>query len=139
MKRLLLVFCLLPQIAFGYKIHFLGSPCIKPSLASDQFNLCGDFHVAANDLLYIVPKGFETDLASIPWPVRAIYSPASGKAARSVILHDYFYRIGNLVSRKEADDILYYSLIEDGLSSFTAYQYWSGTRLFGWMAFNERS
>jgi len=38
----------------------------------------------------VIPEGFETDLASIPWPVCLIFRP-DGPWARAAVLHDWLY------------------------------------------------
>lgn len=41
-----------------------------------------------------VPKGFDTDLASVPWFARMFMSTA-GKVAKPAVLHDYLLEIGD--------------------------------------------
>ena len=53
-----------------------------------------------------IPKGFETDLASVP-RVPFVYWFWGGKAHREAILHDYLYRLDSdpVVSFKDANKI----------------------------------
>ncbi len=52
-------------------------------------------------ILFTVPKGFQTDFASIPKPFRVILSPI-GRHGKAAVLHDYLCEYG-LISRKEVD------------------------------------
>jgi len=96
-----------------------------------------------------VPKGFDTDFASIPkllwlFPYWAKYSKAS-------VLHDflywlahqpvdvilsYFYKIN--IARKEADDIFHEAMLvewrDHRLGVLLAHIEYRGVRLFGWLA-----
>jgi hypothetical protein len=87
----------------------------------------------------IVPKGFQTDLASIPAPFSAILRPSDVNPAGPVV-HDYLYRykggvfvyqIDNetgdaiavktpFIARKEADDIFRTILLETGTPAWKA-------------------
>lgn len=42
--------------------------------------------------IIVVPVGFETDFASIPWGVRNTFPPL-GRHARAAIIHDFLYRV----------------------------------------------
>ena len=45
-------------------------------------------------LLVEVPRGFKTDLASIPWYGRAIFKTADATFAKASILHDFLLESG---------------------------------------------
>ena len=36
-----------------------------------------------------LPRGFETDLATIPPPARLLFNPADARYARAAVIHDY--------------------------------------------------
>jgi hypothetical protein len=87
----------------------------------------------------IVPRGFTTDLASIPWPVSSFLRPSDVNPAAPVV-HDYLYRLGGrafkhkldpvtgepspiatpVFERKQADDIFHTILLETGTPSWKA-------------------
>ncbi len=50
-----------------------------------------------------VPKGFRTDFASIPRPLRVILSPI-GRHGKAAVVHDYLCEYGD-VTRKQADEV----------------------------------
>lgn len=50
------------------------------------------------------PKGFETDFASIPYAVSALFDPM-GDNAEAAVIHDYLYAVGEPGQREKADTI----------------------------------
>jgi hypothetical protein len=52
-----------------------------------------------------VPKGFETDFASIPYAAAGIIDPM-GDNMEGAVIHDYLYAIGEPGQREKADTIL---------------------------------
>lgn len=80
---------------------------------------------------FFIPKGFETDLASIPRWYWTFLSPQYSAFVTPSIIHDYFYRCSNLKSRKFADEVFYYALKEKGVSDYTAAKFFLAVRLFG--------
>ena len=51
-----------------------------------------------------VPKGFETDFASIPFAASAIVDPM-GENMEAAVVHDYLYAVGESGQREHADTI----------------------------------
>lgn len=89
-----------------------------------------------NNLATIVPKGFDTDLASIPRAFRWLLDQ-NGKSKKAAVLHDFMYRTGRL-SRKAADDLFHRALIAEGVNPIGRWLYWAGVRLGGWAAYKAR-
>ena len=88
---------------------------------------------------FTIPRGFESDSASVPrffW--RVVCPPLDPAAVRAGVAHDYIYRNRPAGwTRKEADMLLLCFLIEDGMSPFRArWAYW-GVRLFGRSSWRE--
>ncbi|MDP9102417.1 MAG: DUF1353 domain-containing protein, partial [Pseudomonadota bacterium] len=52
-----------------------------------------------------VPRGFETDFASIPYAVSGIIDPM-GDNMEAAVIHDYLYAVGEPGQREKADTIL---------------------------------
>lgn len=77
----------------------------------------------------VVPRGFLTDLASIPKFLRNIFDP-NGYAREPAVLHDWNYRT-HLMTRAQCDQLLHDSLIACGESKTVAWCYKSGVRLGG--------
>jgi hypothetical protein len=76
-----------------------------------------------------VPKGTETDMASIPRILWAFFPP-TGRWAKAAILHDYLYSKG-CVERIEADKIFLESMKVLGVCVGTRAVFYSAVRLFG--------
>jgi len=86
---------------------------------------------------YVVPRGFETDLASIPRIFRWLLNQ-NGGSRRPAVLHDYLYRM-QPISRAEADAIFRRALEAEGVILPGRWLYWSGVRLGGWIAWRGHS
>lgn len=117
-------------------VTFVSEPYLKP-FSVFNFELGLPFVVIVNEHIYTVPKGFLTDLASVPRAIWSLYPPNDTRTIRAAIIHDYLYCGIENISRQEADSILYDALIADGLSRYTAYKYWLAVRLFGKSHFSE--
>lgn len=119
-----------------HQVQFLNTPCLIPYKRFD-FKLCNHFIVLVDKTIYTVPKGQVTDLASIPRPLWALFPPQDTYTIGASILHDYMYRFNAGVTRKQADDIFYHSLIAGGTRKRTAIKYYMGVRLFGWLSYRK--
>lgn len=60
-----------------------------------------------------VPRGYRTDLASVP-RLPFAYWRTGGKAVLPAILHDHLYEHGEGISRKAADDVFLEAMKEVG-------------------------
>ncbi len=119
-----------------HRIEWLTRPCIKP-LTDYDYTTCDVFEIAVDDTVISIPKGFVTDLASIPralWPVLA---PQYSGFVYPAILHDFLYRCPDEITRKYADDVLYSALLSEGVSRYTATKFWLGVRAFGGAHFQD--
>jgi hypothetical protein len=74
-----------------------------------------------------VPKGFDTDLASIPWFARP-FIPLSGRVAKPALVHDYLLRIGD----KRAHSVFDEALKVAGVRDTTRWAMVSAVRLNSW-------
>ncbi len=59
--------------------------------------------------VFRVPRGFETDFASIPVWASAVFNPI-GDDAEAAVVHDWLYAVGEPGGREEADAIFLYAL-----------------------------
>ena len=111
---------------------------VKPIPDGETWELVEDFEVTINThTVIIVPKGFNTDFASIPkifWTM--IGSPARGKYRKGAVIHDYLYALG-IVPRKTCDDILYECMISDGVPLLKAYLIYSAVRIGGYWSYKH--
>ena len=98
--------------------------------------------VYQSDLLHFtitVPKGFWTDLASVPrMPIA--YWFWGGREHREAVIHDYLYRIDSIpvVSRSFANDIFLEAAKSRGKSKWICYPMWWGVCLFGEMDYHKK-
>jgi len=88
-----------------------------------------------------VPKGFDTDLASVPWLFLRVF-PRSGPYNEAAVVHDWLYvtrRIGpHFVYRAEADAVLLEAMAALGCGWLTRTLIYRAVRLFGWVVWNRR-
>ena len=91
--------------------------------------------------IIIVPVGFVTDFASVPW-LFWTFLPYWGKYGKAAVLHDYLYQEHNYeavyndrdITRKQADQIFHEAMLIGGTRPWKArIMYW-GVRVFGWLA-----
>ena len=116
--------------AHFHQVIFLNKACIIPYKGYD-YKTCDRINVTIDGKKYVIPKDFETDLASIPrflWP---IFAPQYSGFVAPAILHDYLYRCDNHINRQFADEVLYSALITENVTAFTASKFYLGVRLFG--------
>lgn len=88
--------------------------------------------------LMTVPKGFKTDLATIPRLLYSLVYPAQSNIITSSIIHDYLYTCPGNISRLDADSIFYHALIYDGAPQYIAVNMFLAVRLFGHSKFNYK-
>ncbi len=85
---------------------------------------------------FIVPHGFQTDLASIPRIAYVITNPINIKYINPAIAHDFLYTC-SIKSRAFSDDVFYNLMIQNKVNHLTAYLMWSSVRLFGYGHFRN--
>lgn len=80
----------------------------------------------------VVPKGFKTDLASIPPKLQGIV-PKRGLYDAGSILHDYLYsEFSEYNINRQDSDIIFYSVIKScGVDNRLANKFYSAVRLCG--------
>lgn len=76
-----------------------------------------------------VPKGFITDLDSVP-RVPFVFYMAKGRTVEAAIVHDFLYRNSEM-DRLDADNIFYDLMIQEGVSKWRAWYIYSAVRMFG--------
>lgn len=76
-----------------------------------------------------VPKGFITDLASVP-RIWILYDELGDIAQMPGVVHDYLYS-NNITSRKVADKILYEAMRVTGISKLKSKLFYWGVRIGG--------
>lgn len=112
-------------------------PKLSPVAGSECWQLLEDwFYTSLSGARFHVPKGFITDLDSVP-RIPVIYALYKGRVRVGGLLHDYLYRIGH--DRKEADKLL----IEVGqVVDLVEQEYldniYAAVRAFGWTRYEEK-
>jgi hypothetical protein len=92
---------------------------------------------AKDNAVYTAAKGFVTDLASIPAPLRGILN-VNGRSRMPAVLHDFLY-VTQPISRERADSLFYEALVSVGVVPAVAWLYWAGVRIGGWLYYNQRT
>lgn len=77
-----------------------------------------------------VPAMFETDLASIPRPLRNFFD-VNDKTRRAAVLHDWLYS-GQCVPRAEADRLFLRAMAADGVGWAQRWTMYCAVRAAGW-------
>lgn len=115
----------------------------KPTLGIDDEP--GVFFLASVFLLlaqsgerFMIPAGFRTDLASIPWYLRWLpgFSP-TGLHRLAAILHDYLYTVQDR-TRAEADALFLEAMEACGVGPVLRKSLYAGVRIGGWLTWWRR-
>lgn len=117
------------------KVEFMAEPCLIPT-ASGKWKLCDNMIVHVDDTYHVVPRGFKTDLASVPRLLWSLYSPIDFNSIASGVLHDWHYCCQPNITRKQADLIFYYGLREHGMSKGRSSLYYYVVRSWGWLFYS---
>lgn len=133
---LLIVGCLLAGCQ-SIRLQYNKQPCIIP-FEGFSFLTCEEFKFKLNNRNYIVPKHFETDLASVPRWFWSFFPPQRKEFIAPAIIHDYLYACTNATNRHEADSVFYYALRKEGVSVLTSYKMWVGVRIGGGLSYGQR-
>ncbi len=83
-----------------------------------------------------VPKGFVTDFASVPNPVRMLI-PKWGKYGKAACLHDWLYNC-KTVTRLEADNLFLEAMVVMGVPRWQRITMYIAVRAFGFWAWKAR-
>lgn len=79
-----------------------------------------------------VPKGFITDMASIPHALDWVPNlDRDGLSRRPAALHDWLYGGDRTRGKDYADSTLREALLAEGMSAVGAYEYWFAVSKFG--------
>lgn len=86
--------------------------------------------------IIVVPKGFDTDFASVP-RLPLMHMLLGDRAHSSAVVHDYLYRTAE-VSRSMADAVFKEAAESEGVGFFSRWALWSGVRVGGWTSYDQR-
>lgn len=99
--------------------------------------LLSDLEWKSDTERYLVPAGFETDLASIPRLLRGILHQ-NGLSRAPAVLHDFLYAT-QIMTRAEADAVFREALKAEGMGGLGRFLYWGGIRVGGWVAWRNHA
>ncbi|MBS4707336.1 DUF1353 domain-containing protein [Aeromonas caviae] len=103
-----------------------------------NWELHEEYYVLSEHMSFTIPKGFKTDLASVPKAIWNIYPPF-GLYTGAAVAHDYLYRTKQMrVTRKEADALFKEQMLLAGVDGAQAQLMYLVVRAFGWSAFVDR-
>lgn len=83
----------------------------------------------------VVPRGFITDMASVPRFLWWLYSPF-GSYGNAAILHDWLYS-SELFSRKTCDQIFRHAMQVSGVNVIRRNIIYFAVRMFGWLVWRN--
>ena len=119
------------------KVEILSSDCTE-RLGNRLWVLTQPFIFSVDDEVFVVPRGFVTDGASVPRVMYPICSPVSGPFGQGAIAHDFLYSVdGPDIGRLRADLVLYNMGRLRGAWISEAQLVKSGVNLFGWMSYKK--
>ena len=90
-----------------------------------------------NDQPISIPKGFVTDLASVPPSLRGFF-PHDGQYMSAAIVHDYLYW-DQRCTKDQSDLILYREILKFGVSKSTAWKIYHAVSWFGQKAWDQNA
>lgn len=82
-----------------------------------------------NGFMIKCPRGFKTDFASIPeW--FTFIDPKDPRWQKAAVIHDQACKSARegIITMKEADDYLYYAMLDCGATKTQAYTFWTWVR-----------
>lgn len=127
---------------------FLQLPALEFE-GRDKWKLATEmvYHSKLFDLTITIPKGFITDLASIPRLFTRLI-PVNGRHRAPAVVHDYLYStkghinyvprnggFGITIPRKECDLIFLEAMKEAGVSAWKRNVMYAAVRAGGWASF----
>jgi hypothetical protein len=84
----------------------------------------------------IVPRGYITDLASIPRVFRNVFN-VNGPLRAPAVLHDWLYS-SQRFTRAQSDAIFLLAMEARGIEKAERYAVYAAVRTFGWRYWNKR-
>ena len=122
-------------------------PSLRPLLGDGiAFELMTSFRAMIDGRVFDIPKGFRTDLASVPRVFQNIINNDDPDILRPSIVHDWIYQHHmwgkKFVTREWADAVLREGMAFCGAGWLRRWTVWSGVRIGGgsiWASHVQRS
>ena len=125
--------------SFTTELKYVDTGKKKPNTGLPIYRVTEEFTYAVGSLetpitTIRVPVGFETDLATIPWPINLFFKP-DGPWVKAAVVHDYLYSLNNTewfqVSRVVRDSIFYEGMLVLKVNKAVAFLFHAMVRIFG--------
>ena len=113
-----------------HQVQFFEEFCIKPKI-DYIYQTCNNINVQIDGYEVEIPKGFNTDLASVPRWYWSVLAPNNTAIVAPAILHDYLYTCDYGMGKDEIDEIFYYALLNNAVPVYVANQMYYAVKLFG--------
>ena len=122
----------------GFKTDYVDSRIFRYVKGENIWaELLDDLEYTSEDNIdYKIPKGFQTDFASVPKPLWAFFSPF-GKYTQAAVLHDWLYKGNGVNSRKEADALFFEAGVSSCMQKISMFIMWFFVRLYAWFAYTS--
>jgi len=94
------------------------------------------FHHAPDRKYYVVPKGFITDFASIPFFMKWLIDDNGKHIREAAVLHDWLYSdLCNVhgMTREKADSLFWWAMDSLGAPNWKKDMVYASVRAFGWL------
>lgn len=103
-----------------------------------NWQLHEDYYVKTSKVSFTIPKGFITDLASVPKIVWNLYPPF-GLYTGAAVAHDYIYRTAQMrMTRAEADLVFLEVMQQAQVRDTKAQLMYLAVRAFGASSYKDR-
>lgn len=104
-----------------------------------KYVLAEDYTYSINGYCITVPKGFLTDLASVPLPFRMFF-PKDGEYTPAAVIHDFLYSKLNTtgINRELADKIFLFIMQELRVAKYKRKAMYKAVRIFGELAWEKK-
>lgn len=114
--------------------HFSSPAWVKQNKDGKTWTIVESFYYSSAilDKTITIPKGFQTDLASVPRFLWSIGFAPFGKYTDAAIVHDFLYTF-QPCSRSLADMVLLEAMRVLGVGKFKSYTIYSAVRAFGYI------
>jgi Protein of unknown function (DUF1353) len=124
------------------KLEFANENVVLSPLAGDprSFRVIEPVVFDIMDIEIVVPKGFVTDLASVPRILWA-YLPPFGNYTAAAIVHDFLYTMqhvhGGPIKRSFADRVFLHGMAHLGVRETQRLVMYRAVRAFGWIPWHR--
>ncbi|MHC4643962.1 MAG: DUF1353 domain-containing protein [Planctomycetota bacterium] len=121
----------------GNRVKCLNEIVVSPLPGCDMYVLYKPLHFKVGKALFIVPRGFVFDGASIPKMFHSILTtPYDPNVLRAACIHDYLYRVHE-IGKKASDRAFRAVLRLDGVDETQAMLMYTAVRYGGHSAYKE--